>query len=1093
MKNKTRNRLLTIVLAIAMSAVFMPAAALAEGEVNVTSHAEFVEAIGNTGVTTINVTGDFALTEDVTISREVTITCTYDPGYTITTGGYSIIITGSEAVVNISGNVTMTGTKPIQVTNSGTVTVSGGTITATGEESTGVYVNSNGKANISGGAITAEGTYSTGVSVEVGTVTVSGGSITATGEESTGVSVSDGTGTISGGAITATGFGAVGVYQQGSGGTIIVSGGTITATGDSSSGVYVSDSTAEISGGTIEAAGVGSMGAYVIDNATVTISGDSEISGDAYGVYVWDTTAEISGGTIEATSTDSYGIYVNGGTVTVSGGAITATSTNSYGIYVYSGTVTVSGGTITATSTNSYGIYVYSDTVTVSGGTITVTSTDSYGIYVYSDTVTVSGGTITVTSTDSYGIYMSFDYGGTVTVSVSDNLTISGGVHNDDGTVFLTDLPGPVTMRAGESGTVELTGVDGTIYFEVDRRDTDEELAASIAGSDKDIVNLAPPDTTPAGTYTLGVFAGSGPNTFNLIIPVTVAAPPDTVINVAAIAGVTAPVRDAVPVTAITATDQYTGTVSWSPAVADDKFAADTAYTATITLTAKAGYTLAGVTENFFTVAGATTMSNAAGSGVITAVFPKTEAAPDTVINLAAIAGVTAPVRDAAPVTAITATDQYTGTVSWSPAVADDKFAAETAYTATITLTAKTGYTLTGVTANFFTVAGATTVSNAANSGIITAVFPATAPGSGGGDSGGSGGGDDSSGPPNPPQPVNTNPGNALITSGHINKETGTTPDGKTIETFTVQNTAASQIQQAKEEGRASVEFNIASSQTSVTDIIIPSTVLESAAGLNVSVSTPHATLGLPAALVNALAAAGQNLNLTVSRGGEMADPEGGTVLGTSTEITSDIVGETQVTIPLEGISIPADPGERAAFLSSLAVFTYHSDGETELITGEIIYDANGNPLSISFPVDKFSTFAIVKLSKRTVALTIGSPAASLNGLAFALDAPAYVEPQSNRTLVPLRFIGEAMGAKVEWLPATRQVRINDGKKEIFLTIDSQLALLNGQGVKLDCAPVLAPPGRTFLPLRFIGEALGAEVAYDQATKGIIITREYGK
>ena len=101
-------------------------------------------------------------------------------------------------------------------------------------------------------------------------------------------------------------------------------------------------------------------------------------------------------------------------------------------------------------------------------------------------------------------------------------------------------------------------------------------------------------------------------------------------------------------------------------------------------------------------------------------------AAPDVAINIAAIAGVTAPVRDAAPVAAITETDQYTGIVTWSPEVVGDKFAASTAYTATITLTAKTGYTLTGVAENFFTVAGATAVSNGANSGVITALFPET-------------------------------------------------------------------------------------------------------------------------------------------------------------------------------------------------------------------------------------------------------------------------------------------------------------------------------------------------------------------------------
>lgn len=231
---------------------------------------------------------------------------------------------------------------------------------------------------------------------------------------------------------------------------------------------------------------------------------------------------------------------------------------------------------------------------------------------------------------------------------------------------------------------------------------------------------------------------------------------------------------------------------------------------------------------------------------------------------------------------------------------------------------------------------------------------------------------------------------------------------------------------------------------------------------------------------------------VTVSRGGEVDAPEGGTVLGSTTEITTDIVGTTQVTIPLEGISIPADPEARAAFLESLAVFTYHSDGETELITGEIVYDASGNPVSISFSVDKFSTFAVVKLSKRTVDLAIGSTAGSLNGLAVTLDAPPFVDLKSNRTLAPLRFVSEALGAKVEWNSTTRQVKIKDGDKEIILTLDSQVALINGQSEQIDCTPVLAPPGRSFLPLRFISETLGAEVAYDDVTKRITITREYG-
>ena len=100
-----------------------------------------------------------------------------------------------------------------------------------------------------------------------------------------------------------------------------------------------------------------------------------------------------------------------------------------------------------------------------------------------------------------------------------------------------------------------------------------------------------------------------------------------TVINIAAIPGVTVPVTDAIPVATITETAQYTGTVTWNPA--HNPFQGSTIYTATITLTAKAGFTLTGVAENFFTVTGATTVTNPANSGVVTAIFPETVAAGD--------------------------------------------------------------------------------------------------------------------------------------------------------------------------------------------------------------------------------------------------------------------------------------------------------------------------------------------------------------------------------------------------------------------------------------------------------------------------------
>lgn len=96
--------------------------------------------------------------------------------------------------------------------------------------------------------------------------------------------------------------------------------------------------------------------------------------------------------------------------------------------------------------------------------------------------------------------------------------------------------------------------------------------------------------------------------------------------------------------------------------------------------------------------------------------------ADPTVINSAAIAGLSVPKPGNVPDTSVLAGLGYTASVSWLPNPA--AFVSNTSYTATITLTATTGYTLTGVTANFFTVAGSSLDTNPINSGVITAVFP---------------------------------------------------------------------------------------------------------------------------------------------------------------------------------------------------------------------------------------------------------------------------------------------------------------------------------------------------------------------------------
>jgi hypothetical protein len=102
------------------------------------------------------------------------------------------------------------------------------------------------------------------------------------------------------------------------------------------------------------------------------------------------------------------------------------------------------------------------------------------------------------------------------------------------------------------------------------------------------------------------------------------------------------------------------------------------------------------------------------------------------------------------------------------------------------------------------------------------------------------------------------------------------------------------------------------------------------------------------------------------------------------------------------------------------------------------------------------------------------------------LNAAPFLKEE--RTMVPVRFISEHFGAKVSWLRETNQVRIEDGKQLILLTINTSSALVNGVEEELDCAAVIAN-GTAFVPLRFVGTILGAGFVWDGASRSIAITR----
>ena len=108
-----------------------------------------------------------------------------------------------------------------------------------------------------------------------------------------------------------------------------------------------------------------------------------------------------------------------------------------------------------------------------------------------------------------------------------------------------------------------------------------------------------------------------------------------------------------------------------------------------------------------------------------------------------------------------------------------------------------------------------------------------------------------------------------------------------------------------------------------------------------------------------------------------------------------------------------------------------------------------------------------------------------LNGQPLYFDVQPVME--SNRVLVPLRAIFEALDSDISWDNETQTV-IASGNKVIVLQIDSDIAFVNGEKKQLDI-PARLVNGRSMVPLRFVGEAVGADVHWDSETLTVSITK----
>ncbi len=107
----------------------------------------------------------------------------------------------------------------------------------------------------------------------------------------------------------------------------------------------------------------------------------------------------------------------------------------------------------------------------------------------------------------------------------------------------------------------------------------------------------------------------------------------------------------------------------------------------------------------------------------------------------------------------------------------------------------------------------------------------------------------------------------------------------------------------------------------------------------------------------------------------------------------------------------------------------------------------------------------------------------------WLLQTDVYPQIEAGRTLLPLRFVGEALGARVDWDAETRGVKVWKEGEELTLAVDKLEARVNGQAVVLDVPPRLIQ-GRTMVPLRFFAENLGVRVDWNGRQRTIFLEYE---
>jgi len=208
------------------------------------------------------------------------------------------------------------------------------------------------------------------------------------------------------------------------------------------------------------------------------------------------------------------------------------------------------------------------------------------------------------------------------------------------------------------------------------------------------------------------------------------------------------------------------------------------------------------------------------------------------------------------------------------------------------------------------------------------------------------------------------------------------------------------------------------------------------------------------------------------------------------TTLPSRIDGEDVIVVSEEADRVTVSGNTIKIYLNS--DLTIEEDERIIILIPEFVGIKNPSAggkytLTVKFPGETTlrSQAYTIQESKKIV-FRLGSTLYIDDGVLQTLEAAPTII--NGRTMIPVRAVGNALGAETSYNGTNRTVTIRVGGKEILLFIDSTMAKVNNEWVSLDVAATIIN-GRTLVPVRFVSQHFGAEVEWDAATQEVIITR----